>query len=196
MTTPTDVRRDLVAEAMVRFEAAWDELDREPIPGDISWFLATPEGEQWLKASRQGAARSSSRLCSDQAREKRIRAMSKRILGRMECYKPAAPAAGESNLGKAPPGQVLGQYSNPGGYSILVTTRGLVVEDHTPRFVEYAEMEDISPPPKGPLSGTIRVRLPSGEVWKVDVLGGDEKIRDVYQFTRFLLRAAELSSSN
>ncbi len=42
-----------VDEAMAWINKAWDELDREPVTGDICWFISTDKGKEWVRQYRE-----------------------------------------------------------------------------------------------------------------------------------------------
>ena len=123
-----------------------------------------------------------------------IRFRAKKILGNMDSYIQQHEI--ETKLGSYVDllaSDVLGVYDNDlqGGDLILVNEKGITIfKNGSLDETLYSDILETKAPPKNAPTG-VTVTLKNGSVKFVPIANGRGQLRDVYEFTRFLMRAAE-----
>ena len=119
----------------------------------------------------------------------KIQAAAVRILGRMEAFK-AAVAAPEGTT------EVIGVYDAPGSPGLVWVTASALLVANGEVLVELPYeriLQARAPESKDrtkPESGQVRVVLDDGRTTVVNIVGGQGRFCDSFEFARFLARAS------
>lgn len=131
----------------------------------------------------------------------RVRSLAQRVLAPMSNYRAVAPGepapAGLSGLRLAESEALIGVYTNtPGSLedSVVVTSHGLHLRrEPSWLFVAYADIAALKPPSKTRGAASVIACLRQGDPVVIPIRGGrGGRFRDVYEFTRFVLRVIRL----
>lgn len=156
---------------------------------------------QWARAdgtrlfSGSGSSRDGDTECySEMKNKKEVRWRVYRVLRRLERF---TEDSGHGLAATAPKETILGEYENPEECSqrwLVVTTDSSVYAlswDGSVLFcLPYECIRSLSVEGEKRAASIIVVGLASGSFLRLEVCGGDERFRDIWQFHRFLRRVS------
>ncbi|TGL36887.1 hypothetical protein EHQ52_03170 [Leptospira koniambonensis] len=120
----------------------------------------------------------------------KIQQLSYRILEKLNDFHSEVP----SSLHKIAQNEILGIYLNSSSYfedSILFTDLGMYIiqSEEKSEYIEYNEILNLKVIEQKEVAESISIERKDGSRIEVKVLGGKERLRDVWEVYRFLLRA-------
>jgi len=120
----------------------------------------------------------------------------KKILGNMDSFVSKEEIGDKLTLPMLPAAsELIGVYVNDAARNdIVIITREWVgaVRGMTLQVMRYADIEKLSAPAKSAPDG-ISVQMKDGRSDYLRIANGNGQFRDVYEFTRFMMRAVEQS---
>lgn len=122
----------------------------------------------------------------------------KKVLGRMDSFVSREEIGDKLTLPMLPAAsELIGVYVNDAARNdIVIITREWVgaVKGANLHVLRYADIGKVSAPPKGAPDG-ISVQMKDGRSDFLRIANGNGQLRDVYEFTRFMMRAVEQSGA-